>query len=384
MPNHSFPNLRLLASGIMSTFRLHQIASQLLGQIRASMDLATRALAHRCVLNGKLDTATLDAQQIPSFELAWASAELLAAENALATAAAGGVGELDNTLFLVFAAETISLVRSRLELINVELDLPELRIDHDSAWRELRAVLSTATLQRAVALWAHNPSDLGDIRLADEHALVRDQFMRFGTGIVTPLSEKIHRRNLTLPEDELLQPLREMGVFGLSIPEVYGGSASGSGEDNVTMIVVTEALSQASLGAAGSLITRPEILARALLTGGTARQKADWLPRIAAGDPLCAIAITEPDHGSDVANLTMRATRAQGGWRLNGAKTWCTFAGKAGVLMVVARTAVDQSLGHRGLSLVLVEKPSYDGHEFEYRQESGGVLAGRGLPTIGF
>jgi (2S)-methylsuccinyl-CoA dehydrogenase len=150
------------------------------------------------------------------------------------------------------------------------------------------------------------------------------------------------------------------------------------------MIVVTEALSEASLAAAGSLITRPEILTRALLAGGTPAQKAHWLPKIAAGDPLCAIAITEPDFGSDVASLSLKATRTEGGWRLNGAKTWCTFAGKAGLLMVVARTDPDKARGHRGLSILLVEKPSYEGHAFEYRQDGGGRLVGKAIPTIGY
>jgi (2S)-methylsuccinyl-CoA dehydrogenase len=147
---------------------------------------------------------------------------------------------------------------------------------------------------------------------------------------------------------------------------------------------VTEALSEASLAAAGSLITRPEILSRALLAGGTAQQKTNWLPRIAAGDPLVAISITEPDYGSDVANLALRAVRVDGGWVLDGAKTWCTFAGKAGLLMVVARTDPDRTLGHRGLSLLLVEKPSYDGHEFVFLQEGGGKLLGRAISTIGY
>jgi (2S)-methylsuccinyl-CoA dehydrogenase len=150
------------------------------------------------------------------------------------------------------------------------------------------------------------------------------------------------------------------------------------------MIAVTEALSEASLAAAGSLITRPEILARALMAGGTDQQKSDWLPKLAAGEPLCAIAITEPNYGSDVASLSLQGTRADGGWRLNGAKTWCTFAGKAGVLMVVTRTNPDRSLGHRGLSLLLVEKPSYDGHEFTHEQPAGGKLHGRAIPTIGY
>ncbi|MDQ2733414.1 MAG: acyl-CoA dehydrogenase family protein, partial [Pseudomonadota bacterium] len=175
-----------------------------------------------------------------------------------------------------------------------------------------------------------------------------------------------------------------MGVFGLSIPERYGGSAPDDREDTLMMVVVTEALSEASLAAAGSLITRPEILSRALLAGGTETQKALWLPRIAAGAPLCAIAITEPDYGSDVASLTFKGTRSEGGWLLTGAKTWCTFAGKAELLMVVTRTNPDRSAGHRGLSLLLVEKPSYEGHSFEFQQPGGGRLIGKAIPTIGY
>jgi len=126
------------------------------------------------------------------------------------------------------------------------------------------------------------------------------------------------------------------------------------------------------------------VLARALLAGGTEAQKAHWLPGLAAGAPLCAVAITEPDFGSDVANLALRGTPVAGGWLLNGAKTWCTFAGKAGVLMVVARTDPDRSAGHRGLSVLLVEKPSFDGQEFEFLQPGRGRLAGRAIPTIGY
>ena len=172
-----------------------------------------------------------------------------------------------------------------------------------------------------------------------------------------------------------------MGVFGLSIPESYGGSAPEGSDNTLMMIAVTEALSEGSLAAAGSLITRPEILARALMSGGTGAQKAYWLPKIAVGEPLCAISITEPDFGSDVASLSLKATRTAGGWLLNGAKTWCTLAGKAGLIMVVARTDADKASSYKGLSIMLVEKPSYEGHEFRFEQ-GGGSLAGRGIGKI--
>jgi (2S)-methylsuccinyl-CoA dehydrogenase len=362
-----------------------QSALRLLAELRQAVERITGKLARCCAKNGMLEADQLVAQQVASFELAWASAELLAAECALA--AVVGTGELDRRLILIFAAEAITLVRDRIELLAAELDVDDPAIKAvtvDAAFRSLqRAALSGAALHATARLLEGNPAALAQVQLGEELEMIRDQFSRFAAETVEPLAEKIHRRDLTVPE-ELLQPLREMGVFGISIPERYGGSAAGDVEDNLTMIVVTEALSQASLAAAGSLITRPEILSRALLAGGTEQQKRDWLPRIARGKPLCGIAITEPDYGSDVASVKLQGTRAEGGWRLNGAKTWCTFAGKAGVLMVVTRTNPDRSLGYRGLSLLLAEKPCYDSREFDYRQELGGRLIGRAIPTIGY
>jgi (2S)-methylsuccinyl-CoA dehydrogenase len=359
---------------------------RLLAQLRVALDQACASLAAHCAEGGKLDTGRFDEQQVPSFELAWASAELLAAERALASLDAQ-TGALDRRLVLAFAVEAMGLVRDRLEALFAELDLADTTlhaISRDPALRALRrAALSGAALHETARLLAQDPSALGQVVLSEELSMMQDQFSRFGAEAVAPLAEKIHRHDLTVPEG-LLQPLREMGVFGLSIPEAYGGSAPGEQEDNLMMIVVTEALSEASLAAAGSLITRPEILSRALLAGGTEAQKQRWLPRLAEGDPLCAIAITEPDYGSDVASLNLRGTRCEGGWKLNGAKTWCTFAGKAGVLMVVTRTDPDKSLGYRGLSLLLAEKPSFDGHDFDYRQDGGGRLVGRAIPTIGY
>ncbi len=149
------------------------------------------------------------------------------------------------------------------------------------------------------------------------------------------------------------------------------------------MISATEELSRASLGAGGSLITRPEILARALEGGGTEEQKQYWLPRLASGETLCAVAVTEPDYGSDVAGLKVSATATEGGWMLNGTKTWCTFAGRATALMVLARTNPDPEAGHRGLSLLIVDKPTDDGHAFRHEKD-GGVLEGRAIPTLGY
>ena len=207
---------------------------------------------------------------------------------------------------------------------------------------------------------------LADDRLDDEKRIIRDTFKDFADDVVKPLAEEVHRKDLLVPA-EILDPLKEMGVFGLSVPERFGGLKPDSTEDSMGMVIVTEELSRGSLGAAGSLITRPEIMARALLEEGTEEQQARWLPQIAS-DKACAVSVTERLRDR-VASVALKATRTDGGWHLNGGKTWCTYAGAAGALLVLARTDPDAKPAHKGLSLFVVEKPPYDGHGFEYEQQ---------------
>lgn len=363
---------------------LVESARQMLDGVRAQFDASVQAVAGRCSTAGRLDARALDARQGVAYELAWASAELLACSSVLKTVPPGA---LDLGLTLLFATESIAAVLARLEAVAVDeaFDLAPLRaLGSSAAWTALRrAAAGPAALGRTALALATSDAEIGPVVLSEEVAMAQQAFRRFGAERVAPLAAAIHQGDLTVPET-LLQPLREMGVFGLSIPQAYGGSAPGHHDDTAMMIAVTEALSEASLGAAGSLITRPEILSRALLAGGTEAQKEHWLPKIAAGEPLCAIAMTEPDHGSDVASLALKATPCVGGWLLNGAKTWCTFAGKAGLLMVVARTNPDKAAGYKGLSILLVEKPSDEAHAFDVRQDGGGRLRGKAIPTIGY
>jgi (2S)-methylsuccinyl-CoA dehydrogenase len=197
---------------------------------------------------------------------------------------------------------------------------------------------------------------------------------------IRPLAQAIHRGDRDIPES-IIRGAADLGLFGLSVPERFGGTAAGEA-DHLAMLIVTEELSRASLAAGGSLITRPEILIRALLRAGSEEQKRALLPAIASGEKLVAVAVTEPDAGSDVARVQCRATPAPGGgWTVNGAKLWCTWAGRCELLMLLCRTSAE---GHRGLSLFVVEKPRYGGHEFEHRQPGGGLLRGRAIPTIGY
>jgi (2S)-methylsuccinyl-CoA dehydrogenase len=368
------------------TLTLPALAAALLQRVRGPFETATRTLAQACAVGGRLDAARLDHQQVDCYELAWVSADLLAAETALAALGPGSAA-VDRQLALVFAVEAITASLNRLELLYLELglDLAPLQAVATSAdWARLRQAGGGAqALAAAGQAVVDAQGQIAAVPLNETLMLAQQSFRRVAAEVVAPAAAAIHRDDLTVPES-VLQPLRDMGVFGLSVPQRYGGIAPDDHDDTVMMVVVTEALSEASLGAAGSLITRPEILSRALLAGGTEAQKQHWLPLIAAGDPLCAIAITEPDHGSDVAGLTFRGTRVPGGWQLDGAKTWCTFAGKAGLLMVVTRTDPDRSIGHRGLSLMLVDKPPTEGHAFDHQQSGGGRLRGRAIPTIGY
>jgi (2S)-methylsuccinyl-CoA dehydrogenase len=375
-------------------------AALLLAALRPAFQRCVEALAACCAVDGRLDTSRLDQHQVAAFELAWISADLLAAETAVTglesvadrgdarpDASRGPEQQLESRLALIFAVESMASMLPRLEALSIELALdlgPLQAFGSDPRWAALRRSAAGAeALAAAGRALVQAGGEAGQVALEEPLAMAQEAFRRFSAEVVGPQAEAIHRHDLTVPES-LLQPLRDMGVFGLSIPERYGGSAPDDRDDTLMMVVVTEALSEASLAAAGSLITRPEILSRALLSGGTEAQKQHWLPKIAVGNPLCAIAITEPDFGSDVASLALRGRPVEGGWLLNGAKTWCTFAGKAGVLMVVARTDPDRTAGHRGLSVLLVEKPSFEGHSFDFVQPGGGRLSGKAIPTIGY
>ncbi|MBW2735474.1 MAG: acyl-CoA dehydrogenase family protein [Deltaproteobacteria bacterium] len=349
-------------------------------------------LATRCWDKGRLSAGRLDEHQLVSYEGALSAAEVAAARFMIDYAREvqreqPARSTVETDLALVSTAEAITHLQARLLArpadygLDAATVLGALGSDAQAFCHE---VLAAQALARVGANVAALEGRTGLSLLDEDHAMMRDTFRQFANDVVMPRAEDIHRQDLTLPDD-LIDQLKELGCFGISIPERYGGFQPDEAEDTLSMCVVTEELSRGSLGAAGSLITRPEILARALMAGGTDEQKNHWLPKLAAGDPLCAVGVTEPDYGSDVAAMRFKATRApSGGWLLNGTKSWLTFAGKAGVLLILARTDADSSKGHRGLSVFLVEKPAFDGHDFEHVQEQGGTISGRSIATIGY
>ena len=355
--------------------------------VDAAQGVVEAALRHGAELTG--GGRAVDDHQVHVERLAYLATQVRAAHELAAYAqrlrTAGRPDALIEAEALVYAAEAAHALRSSIEAAWDDFSVGDAaEALHTAAVRDaVRAGLDERHIReigrtQLAVLGANN------IELEDEVAtLTRDTARAFARNEVAPRAQEIHRQDLLVPED-LIAKFSAQGFFGSSIPQQYGGTGMG----DLSMIVITEELSAASLAAAGSLATRPEILSKALLAGGTEEQRREWLPRIASGEVLVAIAVTEPDIGSDVASLQTRATPAEHegrrGWRINGAKAWSTFSGRANVLALLARTDPDAAKGNRGLSLFIIEKEPFLGHEWRHEQPEGGVITGTANPTPGY
>ena len=217
---------------------------------------------------------------------------------------------------------------------------------------------------------------IGDPGLDDTMESIRDEIRKFGEGEVAPHAHEWHLANAYIPM-EIVEGLSALGVFGLTIPEEYGGIGLGK----IAMCVVTEELSRAYIGV-GSLGTRSEIAAELILCGGTEEQKQEFLPKIASGEILPTAVFTEPNTGSDLASLRTRAVKDGDVYKISGNKTWITHPVRADVMTVLARTNPSEA-GYKGLSMFLAKKPrGTDENPFPAQGMSGGeieVLGYRGM-----
>ena len=312
-----------------------------------------------------------DSDQVVAYDLAHAAA---AVETARALLDYGGKGDVEARIACAFVADAVHDVATRM-------------LGREEEWGTSPSALDDA---RPFVHTYRSPGFLSDLcgeqgprHLDDDLGMVQDTFRRFAENEIVPVAEEIHRKNEDIPE-RIIQGLAELGAFGLSVPEEYGGFAAGGEDEYLAMVVATEELSRGSLGVGGSLITRPEILTRALVKGGTETQKKEWLPqRRQWRDHGC-----RSRYGTRLrlgrCRLQTTATPDGDGWRINGVKTWCTFAARAEVLMLLARTDADRSKAHRGLSLFIVPKERGEGEGFELAQSEGGRMEGRPIDTIGY
>jgi (2S)-methylsuccinyl-CoA dehydrogenase len=243
--------------------------------------------------------------------------------------------------------------------------------------RETRAAIADYLAAHAGAM------TIGDPGLDETMAMVREQFYRFAQEKVAPFAHGWHLRDELIPLD-VVEQMSALGVFGLTIPESYGGA----GLSKTAMCVVSEELSRAYIGV-GSLGTRSEIAAELILSGGTKAQRDHWLPLIASGEKLPTAVFTEPNVGSDLGSLRTRAVRDGETYKVHGNKTWITHAARADVMTLLVRTDPATS-DYRGLSMFIAEKPRGTGGDpFPAPGMRGGeigVLGYRGMKEfeIGF
>jgi (2S)-methylsuccinyl-CoA dehydrogenase len=362
--------------------------------------LATAKLrvAAKVVRDGRIDAKRLDDEQRATHGLAWLAtyaeclrqlvrwARMLHAEERL--------GEIEQLLLEAGFAEYLAQIVGGIPMSQNEITRPyDLGLsDEDTGafWTPTVAALVKRGASREVrgCIAAHMAKHegamfVGEPGLDETLSLIREQFFRLAQEKVTPFAHQWHLRDELIPL-ELISELSQLGVFGLTIPENYGGA----GLSKTAMCVVSEELSRGYIGV-GSLATRSEIAAELILNGGTKAQKDYWLPKIASGESLPTAVFTEPAGGSDVAELKCRGVREGDVFRIYGNKTWITHAARADMMTLLVRTKQDAP-GYRGLSMFLAKKPRGDGGDpFPARGMTGGeikVLGYRGMKEyeIGF
>lgn len=197
----------------------------------------------------------------------------------------------------------------------------------------------------------------------EEDAIV-ELVAKFVDEQVRPVVNELEHAN-TYPE-ALIEQMKQMGVFGLGIPEPYGDFAVST----LCYARVAEELSRGWMSLAGAFGGH-SVVSKLILWFGTDEQRLRYLPRMATGELRATMALTEPDGGSDLQALRTVATPTADGYVINGAKTWITNARRSGLVAVLCKTDPAAKPSHRGISILLVEKVP-------------GFTVGRDLPKLGY
>ena len=358
-----------------------------LPEVEALLSDARGALRERVTVGGKVSSAALEDNQFAAHCLAWLATYTESLRQMRAWAgrldADGSFGDMEALLLQIAFGEYLSQIRGGIPMSQGEIarvaDLGLTLPPPGPAAASLMAQGNSAAARSClVALMRdnHGRATFGATGLDAELEMIRDQFRRFAEEKVVPFAHGWHLRDELIPM-EIIEQLAEMGVFGLTIPEEFGGF----GLSKASMVVVSEELSRGYIGV-GSLGTRSEIAAELILCGGTPEQKAEWLPKLASGEILPTAVFTEPNTGSDLGSLRTRATRVGDDWEVTGNKTWITHAARTHVMTLLARTDPDTT-DYRGLSMFLAEKiPGTDEVPFPTPGMTGGeieVLGYRGM-----
>jgi len=372
------------------------------GALRAAEQLAGTATAAVAQLvrgaDGRIDGGRLEEEQFATHGLAWLATYVATLKETLHWAerlqADGRLRELEQLILQAGFGEYLAQIAGGISMSQVEVcRLADLGVPAEAqqALQVPEVILLTArgntpaVRSRIAALVQDGlaTGDFGETGLDETMAMVREQFRRFGDDKVAPFAHDWHRRDEFIPM-AVVEEMAALGVFGLTIPEEYGGHGLGK----MAMCVVSEELSRAYIGV-GSLGTRAEIAAELILRGGTEEQRRTWLPKIASGEILPTAVFTEPNTGSDLGSLRTRAIRDGDIYKVTGNKTWITHAARTDLMTLLARTDPSEP-GYKGLSMFLAEKPrGDDANPFPADGMTGGeikVLGYRGMKEyeIGF
>jgi len=325
-----------------------------LGRAWNAVEMARGRLGDAILKDGRIDSDRFRVNQFAVHGLAWAASYVEAVRQLLEWARRlerqGGLRPVERSLLGIGVRTYLGQLRHGIPLSQSETARP-------ADWLgEAEDLLIPAAAEDA----ADSLTGLIDL-LADgdrprdglvdtDFVLIRDQFRRLADSEIAPHAQAWHLSDTLVPLS-LVQQLAALGIFGLTLPERFGGSAMGK----VAMCIVTEELSRASL-VVGSLATRSEIAADLILSAGTPDQKDRFLPGLADGSIIPTAVFTEPEAGSDLAAVATRAVRQGDSYRVTGAKTWSTHAARADLMTLLVRTGATED-GHRGVSILLAEKP---------------------------
>jgi butyryl-CoA dehydrogenase len=187
-----------------------------------------------------------------------------------------------------------------------------------------------------------------DYELDDDHRMLQEQIRDFATNEVAKgAAERDHEAHLP---QSLIDQLSELGLFGITIPEEYGGAGLGT----VASSIVVEEISKACAGTGVLLSAHGSLCVEPILTFGTTEQKKKYLPGLASGETIGCLSLTEPGSGSDAGAATCMAQLEDDGWHINGTKNFVTNGQQAGVMVLIAVTDPDDP--KRKLSAFIVEK----------------------------
>lgn len=335
--------------------------------VRAAI-IAVRA---KVSTGGKLDRKALDREQHAVHGLAWYAtyAELFRQVHGWAGRldAMGAFGETEQLLARLLTAEYAGQLIGGIPMNQGETARPsdfgitpeDFAILQSPPMMRLMLEGGGQAVKTRVAVLvaeAQGRSTVEATGLDDTYEMIRDQFHAFTDEKVAPFAHGWHMRDELIPI-ELIEELGALGVFGLTLPEEYGGSGLGK----TAMCVVSEELSRGYIGV-GSLPTRSEIAGDLILSAGTEEQKQAFLPGIAAASILPTAVFTEPNTGSDLGSLRTRAVKEGDQYVITGNKTWITHGARADIMTLLVRTDPDTK-GYGGLSLLIAPKPRGEGKD---------------------